>query len=754
MRITFRLILSLIGIVAVVAFAFSFWQARQEEDRLKIELEKRASFVADSLRVSVEPMLTTDGNNQHLQKIVDRFSNRERLVGIDIHDVRENMIVASSGIRAQLKANAGTLAHVIQQIERSGNEYGSYINLGNASHYAYAVPIITAGDKATHVLTLFYDVDYIRDRVKRLLISNFWRASIQAFLISLVTFFIIYFNVMTPIKKTTSWIRKIRRGERSRPLNAEEQLLLGPLALEITQMAKSLDIARSAAEEEARLRYTSESRWTPQRLKEFIRLKLEDRPLFVVSNREPYMHIKNGKEIECIVPASGLVTALEPVLNACGGTWIAQGSGNADRETVDKYDRIQVPPQEPKYTLRRVWIDEEMEKGFYSGFSNEGLWPLCHIAHTRPTFRAKDWEDYKAVNKKFAQAVAQELEGISHPFVLIQDYHFALLPKLIKELKPDAKIGIFWHIPWPNPESYGICPWRQDLLEGMLGADIVGFHTQFHCNNFIESVDRFLESRVDYEHFSINREGHTTFIKSFPISINFDAANDVSTQGMDSKEALLKKHGIQAQYMGVGVDRLDYTKGISERFRAIEHLLENNASLKGKFTFVELGAPSRTMIPKYQEFIDEIVQEVERINNKFKTNHWQPILFLMKHHSHKDILPFYKAANVCLVTSLHDGMNLVAKEFISSRTDEHGVLVLSQFAGAAKELPDALIVNPYDIVETSRAIKHALEMKPLEQMDRMKRMRETVQSNNIYRWAGDIVGQLTQLRTESESKAI
>ena len=754
MRITFRLILSLIGIVAVVAFAFSFWQARQEEDRLKIELEKRASFIADSLRVSVEPMLNTEGNNQYLQKIVDRFSNRERLVGIDIHDVRENMIVASNGIRAQLKANSGTLTHVIQEIERLGNEYGSYINLGNASLYAYAVPIITAGDKATHVLTLFYDVDYIRDRVTRLLLSNFWRASIQAFLISLVTFFIIYFNVMTPIKKTTTWIRKIRRGERSRPLNAEEQLLLGPLALEITQMAKSLDIARSAAEEEARLRYTSESRWTPQRLKEFIRLKLEDRPLFVVSNREPYMHIKNGKEIECIVPASGLVTALEPVLNACGGTWIAQGSGNADRETVDKYDRIQVPPQEPKYTLRRVWIDKDLEEGFYSGFSNEGLWPLCHIAHTRPTFRAKDWEDYKAVNKKFAHAVVQELEGISHPFVLIQDYHFALLPKLIKELKPDAKIGIFWHIPWPNPESYGICPWRQELLEGMLGADIVGFHTQFHCNNFIESVDRFLESRVDYEHFSINREGHTTFIKSFPISINFDAANDVSTQGMDSKEVLLKKHGIQAQYMGVGVDRLDYTKGILERFRAIEHLLENNAYLKGKFTFVELGAPSRTMIPKYQEFIDEIVKEVERINTKFKTNNWQPILFLMKHHSHKDILPFYKAADVCLVTSLHDGMNLVAKEFISSRTDEHGVLVLSQFAGAAKELPDALIVNPYDIVETSRAIKHALEMKPLEQVDRMKRMRETVQSNNIYRWAGDVVGQLTQLRTESESKAI
>jgi alpha,alpha-trehalose-phosphate synthase [UDP-forming] len=754
MKITFRLIFSLIGIVAVVAFAFSFWQARQEEDRLKVELERRASFIADSLKVSVEPMLLMEGGNSSLQRIVDRFSNRERLVGIDIHDVRENMIVASVGIRPKLEANTQTLAGMIQEIERLGSEYGSYISLGGASLYAYAVPITITGTKATHVLTLFYDVEYIRDRVKRLLLNNFLRALIQALLISLATFFIIYFNVMTPIRKTTEWIRRIRKGEPSRALNAEQQLLLGPLALEITQMAKSLEVARSAAEEEARLRYSSESRWTPQRLKEFIRLKLEDRPLFVVSNREPYMHIKNGKEIECIVPASGLVTALEPVLNACGGTWIAQGSGNADRETVDKNGRIMVPPQEPKYTLRRVWIDKELEEGFYSGFSNEGLWPLCHIAHTRPIFRAKDWEDYKAVNKKFADAVAEELEGVSNPFVLIQDYHFALLPRMIKELRPDAKIAIFWHIPWPNPESFGICPWRKELLDGMLGSDIVGFHTQFHCNNFIESVDRFLESRIDYEHFSVYRERHTTLIKPFPISINCDSLSDVADKGNEGKEALLKKHGIQAQYLGVGVDRLDYTKGILERFRAIEQLLESHSSLKGKFTFVELGAPSRTMIPKYKEFIDEIVKETERINTRFKTKNWQPILLLMKHHSHKDILPFYKAADVCLVTSLHDGMNLVAKEFISSRADEQGVLVLSQFTGAARELQDAFIINPYDVIETASAIKAALEMKPEEQKDRMKRMREIVQSNNIYRWAGELVGQLTQLRTESEGKAI
>lgn len=752
MKITLRLILSLVTIVALVAFAFSFWQARQEKDRLESELEKRAGFIADSLRVSVEPLLSVNDNGQSLQRIVDRFSNRERLVGIDIHDVRENLIVASAGSRPKVDANPQLFAEGIQEVERLGTEHGNFVNLGKESLYAYAVPL-TVGDKPTHVLTLLYDVDYITERVQRLLINSFWRALIQAFLISLTTFFVIYFNVVTPIKKTTQWIRRIRKGEPSRPLNAREQLLLGPLALEITQMAKSLTMARAAAEEEARLRYSSESRWTPERLKEFVRLKLEDHPLFVVSNREPYMHIKNdNKKIECIVPASGLVTALEPVLNACGGTWVAQGSGNADRETVDKHDRIKVPPEEPKYTLRRVWVDKDLEEGFYSGFSNEGLWPLCHIAHTRPIFRGKDWADYKEVNKKFAQTVVQEIDGVSNPYILIQDYHFALLPGLIKTLKPDAKIAIFWHIPWPNPESFGICPWRKELLQGMLGADLIGFHTQFHCNNFMESVDRFLESRIDYEHFTISREGHTTLIKPFPISINFESAGEGEVKETETKETLLKKHGIQAQYLGVGVDRLDYTKGILERFRAIENLLENHASFRGKFTFVELGAPSRTMIPKYKEFIDEITKEVERINTKYKTKNWQPILLLMKHHSHKDILPFYKAADVCLVTSLHDGMNLVAKEFISARNDEQGVLILSQFTGASRELQDSLIVNPYDIGQTSQAIKSALEMPKEEQVKRMKHMREIVKSNNIYRWAGELVGQLTQVRAESEER--
>ncbi|MFA5059683.1 MAG: trehalose-6-phosphate synthase [Candidatus Omnitrophota bacterium] len=744
MKITLRLIFSLIFIVAIVAFSFSFWQARQEEERLKSELERRANIVADSLKMSVEPLLLMD-DQKHLHRIVDKFSNRERLVGIAIHDVQENLILASADLQAQLQRNPKVIAPNIQEVERSNTERGKFINFGKQQLHAYSVPLL-ANEKTSHVLTIFHDAAYIQDRVERIWVNSFWRALIQAFLISLATMILVYLNIMAPIKKTTEWIKKIRKGESPEKLDLKGQQLLGPLAKEITKMAKSLEGARLSAEEEARLRHTTESLWTPERLKEFVKDKLQGRPLFVVSNREPYMHIKKGKEIGYIVPASGLVTAIEPVLKACGGTWIAQGSGDADREMVDKNDKLRVPPEEPQYVLRRIWIEKELEDGFYSGFSNEGLWPLCHIAHTRPIFREKDWLAYMAVNEQFASAVIKELEGIPEPNVLIQDYHFALLPGMIKAQRPDARVAIFWHIPWPNPESFGICPWQKEILQGMLGADIVGFHTQFHCNNFAETVDRFLESRIDYEHFTVNREGHTSWIKPFPISIDSNLAGNTSLEIKETKESLLRKYNIQADYMGVGVDRLDYTKGIVERFRAVESFLEKNPQYVGKFTFVELGAPSRTMIAKYKEFVDDVIQVTEKINARFRTKTWQPILFLMKHHSHAEILPFYRAADVCLVTSLHDGMNLVAKEFVSARDDEKGVLVLSQFTGAARELRDALIVNPYDIGQTAEAIKVALEMPASEQKERMESMRGLLKDHNIYRWASALVGELAQVR--------
>jgi trehalose 6-phosphate synthase len=452
------------------------------------------------------------------------------------------------------------------------------------------------------------------------------------------------------------------------------------------------------------------------------------------------------------MPASGLVTALEPILRACNGTWIAQGTGDADRETVDRSDRVQVPPEQPQYTLRRVWLNKQEEDGFYLGFSNEGLWPLCHIAHTRPLFRAEDWEMYSAVNARFAEVILEEIKDEVNPTILVQDYHFTLLPRLIKMKRPDARVAIFWHIPWPNPEAFGICPWQRQLLDGLLAADLIGFHIQAHCNNFLNTVDRTLESRIEWERFAVSRRGHRTLVRPFPISVATDRpAGEAPPPELPHLErcALLAKLGVRASMMGIGVDRIDYTKGLIERFRGIEAFLDKYPSYRREFTFVQIGAPSRTDIKRYHDLMEEVCGEVDRINQRFQTPEWKPIVLLARRHSHNEILPYYRTADFCLITALHDGMNLVAKEFVASREDGYGALILSRFAGASHELVDALVINPYDTAEMAQAIHSALEMPSEEIRMRMQRMRAIVRERNIYRWAGDLIGELCGIRTIS-----
>jgi trehalose 6-phosphate synthase len=394
-----------------------------------------------------------------------------------------------------------------------------------------------------------------------------------------------------------------------------------------------------------------------------------------------------------------------------------------------------------------VWLTKEEEEGYYYGFANEGLWPLCHIAHTRPIFRSNDWAAYQAVNAKFAAAVLREIEDSPEPVVLIQDYHFALLPRLIKAARPDARVGLFWHIPWPNPEAMAICPWQRDILNGMLGADLIGFHIQFHCNNFLDTVDRALECRIDRERFAVTREQQTTLVRPYPISV---APWSEPDPGPQAREALLKEHGLSPTVrIGVGVDRLDYTKGIVERFRGIERFFDKYPDFREQFTFVELGAPSRTHIPRYHDLVSEIDAEAERISWRFRTKTWSPVLFLKQHHTHRDILRWYRAADLCLVTSLHDGMNLVAKEYVSAREDGAGALILSPFTGAARELADALIVNPYDTEQMADAIRYALGMSAEEQRRRMAAMREQIRSANIYRWAAALVADVAEVRVVS-----
>jgi trehalose-6-phosphate synthase len=493
------------------------------------------------------------------------------------------------------------------------------------------------------------------------------------------------------------------------------------------------------AEEEARLRTSAEAIWTPERLKVEMENLLENKKMIVVSNREPYMHIHEGKDIKCIVPASGMITAMEPILKACSGLWIASGTGDADKETVNKHGKVEVPPEEPKYTLRRLWLTKEEEKHFYYGFSNEGLWPLCHIAHTRPIFRNDDWKYYKKVNEDFAKAVLEETKNEEQPFILIQDFHFALLPELIKKEKPNAKVAIFWHIPWPNPESFGICPWQREILNGMLGADLIGFHTQYHCNHFLETVNNALESRVLWDDFTVKKAGHTTYIKPFPISIDFTLKDyDIASPKIKPSQ-LLYEYGLVSKFIGIGVDRIDYTKGIVEKFLAIERFLEKNPSYVGKFTFVQIGAPSRTLIKSYSDTVSAVENEANRINLRFKAKNWKAILFLKRHHSHEEISPFYASADFCMVTSLHDGMNLVAKEFVASRNQNDGSLILSRFAGASQELQGAIIINPYDIEKSADAIKSALEMSRDEQYQRMIQMRLVIVRHNIFSWAATLL---------------
>jgi trehalose 6-phosphate synthase len=487
--------------------------------------------------------------------------------------------------------------------------------------------------------------------------------------------------------------------------------------------------------------------WGPERLRSALTEHLQDERVVILANREPYIHEKTPDGIRVIHPASGLVTALEPVMRACSGVWVAHGSGSADRETVDAKDTVRVPPGEESYLVRRVWLTEEEEAGYYYGFSNEGLWPLCHLAHTRPLFRAEDWAHYVRVNQRFADAVCEQVDA-DDPVVLVQDYHFALAPRMIRKRLPRATILTFWHIPWPNAERFGICPWREEIMSGLLGSSIVGFHTQQHCNNFVDSVDAFMESRIDRETTAIVQGDHRTLVRPYPISIEWPVhwlgdIPDVAT----CRATVRSELGIAADtLLGVGIDRLDYTKGIEERLSAVDQLLTRFPEFRGRFTFAQLAAPSRTKIARYRDLNDRIEALAVEINERWGTADYKPIVLLRSHHEPTTVYRYYRAADLCYVSSLHDGMNLVAKEFVAARDDERGVLLLSQFTGAARDHTEALIVNPYDLQQASDAMATALRMPVPEQQERMRSMRRLVAEFNVYRWAGRMLVDAAGLR--------
>jgi alpha,alpha-trehalose-phosphate synthase [UDP-forming] len=751
MRIlSWRLILALTIGVSLVSLASSWYEVQAQRDALRGELERQALMLGERLAGTAQ-MELAEGDRDGLERLVAPTGNRGHLVAVGIYASDGSAVAMTPGLSASLT----TLTQLSRAAMREDRNVSTFTELKFRSVHVLAAPLDGDGKTVTGAIVIVHDSGYIAAAIFGVWLRMFVRVAIEVLVIAGITLLILRWSLSGPIRRVDRWMRDLRMGRNAVKPAATDLDVLFPLTREVGPLAESMQRARAAAETEAGLRNANESLWTPERLADHVRNKLDGSSLFVVSNREPYVHTRRDNEVAVSVPASGLVTAIEPILCACNGTWVAHGSGDADMETVDAQDHLMVPPQEPRYTLRRVWLSREQEEGYYYGFANEGLWPLCHIAHTRPIFRASDWEHYYAVNRKFADALVEEIGGEENPVVLIQDYHFALLPRMIKERLPNARVAIFWHIPWPTPEAFEICPWQRELLDGLLGADLIGFHVRSHCNNFLNTVDRILESRVDWEHFSIKRNGHLTSVQPFPISVELpcdipEARSKLSAA--EERSALLAELGIEATYLGIGVDRVDYTKGIVERLQAVESFLEGYPRYQGKFTFIQIGAPTRSRIKRYAEFQSEVEAEVNRINARFKHGRWRPIVFLNRQHDRHELEHYYRAAHVCMVTSLHDGMNLVAKEYIAARQDERGVLILSRFTGAARELRDAIVVNPYDISATGEAIAEALTMDANEMAERMRRMRRSVKEHNIYWWAANLIGGLCELRLDYKSE--
>ena len=481
--------------------------------------------------------------------------------------------------------------------------------------------------------------------------------------------------------------------------------------------------------------------WTASWLRHALRRHFDGQQVIVVSNREPCVHdLAPDGSIATRHPISGLVTALDPMLRATGGTWIAHGSGTADRATVDRDDRFQIGDPDHGYTLRRVWLTRGEERGYYHGFSNGALWPLCHLAFESPRFTRSDWRHYQGVNRRFADAVVAEART-ERPVVLVQDYHFALLPALIRERLPLAAIVAFWHIPWPNAARFSRLPQGPTLVEGLLGSDIVGFQTPDHARAFLDCVETMPAMAFDRVNGLVGAAHGAVSVRTYPISIEWPSRWAAAAPPVAECRRLVRSElGIEKDApMMLAVDRLDYTKGIEERLAAIRRLLARGNATVARPVFVQVAAPTRTRIERYQHLAERVRAQVAAINERFGDPRYQPVVFLERHVEPSEVFRLYRAADACHVNSLDDGMNLVAKEFVAARDDGQGVLLLSRFAGAARELAEAILVNPCDIDHVADAIADALTLPALEQTRRMQAMRRHLADRNVFRWAGDLL---------------
>ncbi|MGE4169440.1 MAG: trehalose-6-phosphate synthase [Candidatus Margulisiibacteriota bacterium] len=725
MRLSVRFVLPLLLVLVAMAYAVVPLVDNLTLKWVSRDLTSRTHLIGSSVQDTLSTFLD-EGSGSKINRLFDRMIQDERLYAIGFYGPDKRLLYKTK---------------TFPDVPRLK---GSILNQGNAGlvdypqgllHVSYQ-PLVSEG-RLKGYLVLVHDMSFVQKRSVETKRYIFYLFLLLGCIISLVT-------VVVAQLSWRGWVKGIRTLIKGKglvkPWGERPSVELSPIVKDIRTLIRNIDADRKARDE-------AQITWSPGALKEILHSEFAGDEILIVSNREPYIHTWEEGEIAVKLPASGLVTALEPVMRACSGTWIAHGGGDADRETVDQYDHVQVPPENPSYQIRRVWLSKEEEQGYYYGFSNEGLWPLCHMAHTRPIFRAQDWDHYVSVNQKFADAVFEEAKT-KDPVVLVQDYHLALLPRMIKAKLPKATIITFWHIPWPNPESFGICPWRNEILEGLLGSSIIGFHTRFHCNNFIDTVDRFVECRIDQETSTISFGGELTAINHYPISIEWPPKAQGKTLSIEGcRQAIRVHNGFPAdRRLGIGVERLDYTKGILERFMAVERFLEVYPEWIGRFTFVQIAAPSRSTIEQYQHLESQVRDLARKINHRFSLPGYVPICLKIEHHSQEQITTYFRGSDVCVVSSLHDGMNLVAKEFVAARDDNQGVLILSQFAGASRELPQALIVNPYNIDQCAAALKVSLDMSENEQRDRMRTMRGLIQEFNVYRWAGKMLIDAARIR--------
>jgi trehalose 6-phosphate synthase len=727
MRQALRFVAALVLGLAVLAFGASQLMSRTMHAWSERDVALRAELALSSARQALVGHWRRN-DREAVRKLLTDISRDERVLAAAACGASANLIAATTDYAPRLRCQdlLSRVRPTDGSTASSWHPWGGSLPDAGGLHLS-VLPVIDEGDPLGFVV-LVHDMSFVERR----------EAKTRLFLFGGFGILAIAAAVLTVVSARLSWrgwnreLRRILRGDSQKP---EFQPLLRDVRALVDQIAAEKDSETQGA-------------WTPQRLKQTLHRHLHGEKVVIVANREPYIHERGADGgVKVVHPASGLVTALEPVMRACSGVWIAHGSGSADRETVDGHDRVLVPPGEESYAVRRVWLSPEEEKGYYYGFSNEGLWPLCHLAHTRPVFRADDWKHYQAVNRRFAEAVCSEVD-VPDPIILVQDYHFALAPAYIRQRLPRATILSFWHIPWPNSERFGICPWRDEILEGMLGSSIIGFHTQAHCNNFLDAVDCYLEARIDRERVAVVQHRRPTLVRAYPISVDWPNRWAAGTPpAPECRATVFAELGLKPDaLLGVGVDRIDYTKGIEERLLAVERLLERTPALRGRFTFVQLGAPSRTAIEEYRRLNENVEKVASRINERFGDGAYRPIMLRRAHHEPPTVFRYLRAADLCYVSSLHDGMNLVAKEFVAARDDEHGVLILSQFTGAARELTEALIVNPYDLEEASAALASALAMPPAEQRDRMRAMRSLIGHFNVYRWAGRMLVDAAQVR--------